>query len=141
MELNLKSFIKKLSSNENFKNLAEDIDMWKKLPHTLEGLDLLLKNNIVELEINSKNLGKNFRCVCTSNLGVLSRLSNLNTSDFLKRSTNALKAKNPTLLTYNFLTENYLGIVSNKWEIKSIITIRDDNADILNKLIKNNEFK
>lgn len=140
MQLTFKSFIKQLSKNKNYSTTAEDIERWKNLPHTLIGLDLFLKNNLAEIEITS-NKKTTATYICTSNLGVLDKLSNINVISFAKMSERSLNEKTPKLLTYNFLSHQPLGIVSNKWEIKSFVTIREENIEILNEIIKNTVFK
>jgi hypothetical protein len=140
MQLTFKSFIKHLSKNKNYSTVAEDIERWKNLPHTAVGLDLFLKHNITEIKVTSnKKITTTY--ICTSNLGVLSKLSNIDIASFNKMTEHSLNDKPPKVLTYNFLSKQLLSIVSDKWEIQSFVTIREENIDILSEMIKNTVFK
>lgn len=138
---NLKSFISKISENKAFKNTAEDISSWSNLPHNIMGLDLLLQNAIVELEVFSKKSKRVIKYLCSSNLHILSKLTEIDINDFRKREIALLKQKPISTISYNFNRNSLFTISGEDWEIKSFIIVKPENTEILNKILRNTEFK
>lgn len=127
--------------SELFKILGESVDKWSSLPHSLAGLDVLLKHNLVEMKVKTKK-GKVWTVICSSNYEFVRRICSVD----LKAQTDALKTKtgkNPfaypstkSINTWNFKRRSFFGISSNDWEIKSIIEIRESNMELLTKIIQ-----
>ena len=71
-----------------FKSLGESVKKWSSLPHSLPGLDALLKHNLVEMTVKTKK-GKVWTVICSSNYEFVRRICSVD----LKAKTDALKTK------------------------------------------------
>lgn len=136
MKKSLKSFTDQIveSNSDLFKELASDIETWSKLPHNKTGLDLLLANAIVELEIDSKNKGK-FSAICSSNIDFTKVISNemIYKNGIKTMGTNPFFSKK-SILTWNLKKAKFLSIATDSWEIKNFIIIKPENVKYLIKI-------
>jgi len=126
------------SGNKLLETEARDIQMWSKLRHNKEDLELFLNNNIAEIKFKTKD-GKDTSIICTSNTTLVSVMSTKKKADKKK----SVKLKSSGIKTHDSTSVNTWDLIDNKmktmslmsWQIMNFITITPENILILDEVL------
>ena len=119
---------------------GESAELWTKLKHNKQDLEIFLQFNIAELRFKPKD-SKDFKTVvCTSNtrlIKVFQAAKSLDKKKLLATTPFAgIKTKDPTsVLTFNLVDNTFNTVLLRAWELGSFITITEKNVEALDALL------
>jgi hypothetical protein len=119
---------------------GQSAEIWTKLKHNKQDLEIFLQFNIAELRFKPKD-AKDFKTVvCTSNTRLIKVFQAAKAADKKKLLASTpfagIKTKDSTsVLTFNLVDNTYNTILLKAWELGSFITITEKNLEVLDALL------
>ena len=126
------------SGNKLLETEAEDIQMWQKLKHNKEDLELFLNHNVAEIKF-LKSDGSESKVFGTSNVALIKVFSAKKDKDKIKAkylNSNGMRSKKSNSVEIWDLIENkQKTMILKSWQIENFITINEKNILILDQVL------
>lgn len=126
------------SGNKLLETEAEDIQMWQKLKHNKEDLELFLNHNVAEIKF-LKSDGSESEVFGTSNVALIKVFSAKKDKDKIKakylNSSGMRSKKSNSVEIWDLIENKQKTMILKSWQIENFITISEKNILILDQVL------
>ena len=126
------------SGNKLLETEAEDIQMWQKLKHNKEDLELFLNHNVAEIKF-LKSDGSESKVFGTSNVALIKVFSAKEDKDKIKakylNSSGMRSKKSNSVEIWDLIENKQKTMILKSWQIENFITINEKNILVLDQVL------
>ena len=126
------------SGNKLLETEAEDIQMWQKLKHNKEDLELFLNHNVAEIKF-LKSDGSESEVFGTSNVALIKVFSAKKDKDKIKakylNSSGMRSKKSNSVEIWDLIENKQKTMILKSWQIENFITISEKNILVLDQVL------
>lgn len=126
------------SGNKLLESEADGIQMWQKLKHNKEDLELFLGHTVAEISFVKLD-GTSDKIVCTANVALIKVFSakkdKLKVKAKYLKTTGMRSRKSNSVEVWDLIDNKQKTIALRQWQIENFITINEKNILVLDQLL------